>query len=134
MMFSRSPRFLSRKSLFLFLAPSLSLFFCLLFFLILGGHFLLQPGIAVKVPTSPFLLIGQESPYVVSITASPAPELYFQDQPVTLTQLHERLKHLQGPRNLIIKGDKGTPYQLLVEVITLGEEEGFSTILATNLS
>ncbi len=61
----------------LFVAPALQVALILIFFLLMSTTFMLQPGIAVEVPKSPFLLKPQRSPAVVSVTAPPLPALFF---------------------------------------------------------
>ena len=117
---------------FLFLAPALSTTLCFIFFLLIGGTLLLQPGIAVKVPRSPFLLIPQHDPRVVSITGSPLPSIYFDNQEVTLDELKKNLLSHGSTSSLIIKADRQAPYDLLVQVMTIGINCGFSVVLATS--
>ncbi|MCF7729696.1 MAG: biopolymer transporter ExbD [Chthoniobacterales bacterium] len=121
-------------SLFFFLAPALSTALCLIFFLLIGGTLLLQPGIAIKAPQSPFLLVPHHDPRVVSITGSPLPAIYFNNQEVSLDQLKNLLLSSGVKSSLIIKADQQAPYDLLVQVMTIGVNCGFSVILATSTS
>ena len=117
---------------FFFFAPALSTALCFIFFLLIGGTLLLQSGIDIKVPNAPFLLVPQHDPLVVSITGSPLPVVYFDNQEVTLEQLKTNLIAHGTARSLIIKADRQAPYDLLVQVMTLGINAGFSVVLATN--
>jgi biopolymer transport protein ExbD len=119
-------------SSFFFLAPALSTALCLIFFLLIGGTLLLQPGIAIKAPQSPFLLVPHHDPRVVSITGSPLPTIYFDNQEVSLEELKNRLISSNVKSSLIIKADQQAPYDLLVRVMTVGINCGFSVILATS--
>lgn len=119
-------------SSFFFLAPALSTTLCLIFFLLIGGTLLLQPGIAIKVPQSPFLLVPHHDPRVVSITGSPLPAIYFDNQEVTLEQLKNILLSSKVTGSLIVKADRQAPYDLLVQVMTVGINCGFSVVLATS--
>ncbi|KAB2643826.1 MAG: biopolymer transporter ExbD [Verrucomicrobia bacterium] len=119
-------------SSFFFLAPALSTALCLIFFLLIGGTLLLQPGIAIKAPQSPFLLVPHHDPRVVSITGSPLPTIYFDNQEVSLEELKNRLLSSNVKSSLIIKADQQAPYDLLVRVMTVGINCGFSVILATS--
>lgn len=116
---------------FFFLAPTLSVGLCLIFFLLIGGSLLLQPGIAVKVPQAPFLLVPHHDPYVVSITGSPLPTIFFDNEEVSLEEFQAKLTDRDAHGSLIIKADQKAPYDLLVQVITIGINKGFSVILAT---
>jgi biopolymer transport protein ExbD len=117
---------------FFYLAPGLSTVLCLIFFLLIGGTLLLQPGIAIKVPESPFLLVPHHDPRVVSITGSPLPAIYFDNQEVSLEEFKKVLQSSEVKSSLIIKADQQAPYDLLVQVMTVGVNCGFAVILATN--
>ena len=119
-------------SSFFFLAPALSTTLCLIFFLLIGGTLLLQPGIAIKVPQSPFLLVPHHDPRVVSITGSPLPAIYFDNQEVTLEEFKKILLSSTAKGSLIIKADQQAPYDLLVKIMTVGINCGFSVVLATS--
>jgi biopolymer transport protein ExbD len=117
---------------FFFLAPTLSTGLCLIFFLLIGGTLLLQPGIAVKVPQAPFLLVPHHDPCVVSITGSPLPTIFFDNQEVSLEEFQQKLIARDIHGSLIIKADRQAPYDLLVQVMTVGINHGFSVVLATS--
>ena len=117
---------------FFFLAPALSTTLCFIFFLLIGGTLLLQPGIAVKVPQAPFLLVPHHDPRVVSITGSPLPAIYFDNQEVSLEELKKNLLSSGAVSSLIIKADRQAPYDLLVQVMAVGINCGFSIVLATS--
>ena len=55
----------------MFIAPSLNVVLLLVFYIVLSTSFLLQPGVMVSVPDSPFLLAPQRDPLIVSIVAVP---------------------------------------------------------------
>src|SRR6202795_1745258 len=100
----------------LYVFPLLCLFFLLIFFFILSSNFVLQPGISVSVPFSRFTLGPQPNQQIISIPGGPAPAIYFRDQKITLGQLGPALdaaKH-EG-RSIIIKADRLTPYEMVVE-------------------
>lgn len=117
---------------YFFLAPVLSTSLCFLFFLLIGGTLLLQSGIDIKVPKAPFLLVPQHDPRIVSITGSPLPLIYFDNQQVSIDELKKNLLSLGTTGTLIIKADHQSPYDLLVKVMTLGINAGFSVVLATS--
>ncbi|MGH8045674.1 MAG: ExbD/TolR family protein, partial [Chthoniobacterales bacterium] len=100
---------------------------------LLGGGFLLQPGVAVKVPDSPFLLAPQRDPLVVSITGAPSPAIYFDNHITDTATLDIGLAtHNGGARTLIIKADRRAPVDLLVQVTNIAVMHGFSVVLATS--
>ncbi len=105
----------------------------LLLFLLVAGGFLLQPGIAVKVPDSPFLLAPQRDPLVVSITGEPMPAIYFDNQRMEASALDAALARIQGrTRTLIVKADRQAPVNLLVQVANSAVTRGYSVVLATS--
>lgn len=116
---------------FLYLAPMANVILMLLFFFMLSTSFLLQPGVEVRVPPSPFLLVPRGTPQVVSITGAPQPAIYFQDEEVTGEELRTLLSQAtQKGRTLILKADETTPYAKISEVMNLALDLGYSTVLA----
>ncbi len=105
----------------------------LLLFLLLSGGFLLQPGVAVKVPDSPFLLAPQHDPCVVSIIGEPIPAIYFDNRRTGIQEFGASLAAIHGnARTLIIKADRRAPVDLLVQVVNAAVTHGFSVVLATS--
>lgn len=127
----RLPRCKGAGSPFLLLAPALATLLGLVFFLLLGGYFLLQPGVSVKVPDSPFLLLPQHDPRVVSVTGSPLPQIYYENGVVTPDELEAALRKARKAGSLIIKADRLAPYDLLMQIMTIGVRCGFTVVLAT---
>jgi biopolymer transport protein ExbD len=115
----------------LLFAPALSVLLCLVFFLLLGGYFVLQPGVVVRVPDSPFLLLPQHDPRVVSVTGSPLPQIYYENGVVSAAELESALRNSHRTGSLIIKADRLAPYDLLVQIMTIGVRCGFNVVLAT---
>ncbi|MEO8205132.1 MAG: biopolymer transporter ExbD [Chthoniobacterales bacterium] len=126
----RSPQ--PRQSL-LYLAPFISIGMILLGLLPLCTSFLLQPGIAVNVPLSPFLLLPQQDPEIVSITATPVPTVFFANEEVAPNDLGSHLDQHKGQsRTIIIKADRKAPLELVVKVINQVIQRGYSVVLATS--
>jgi biopolymer transport protein ExbD len=113
------------------MAPALAVLLCLVFFLLLGGYFTLQPGIELKVPDSPFLLLPQHDPLVVSVTGAPLPQIYFDQRVVTPAELAEQLHAGRRAGSLIIRADRLAPYDLLLKIMTIGAECGYTVVLAS---
>ncbi len=103
----------------------------LIFFFLLSGTFLLQPGISVDVPRSPFVLSPQRNPRVVSITSAPAPAIYFENSRLTAAELASRLANRSEDTTLIIKSDRSAPVELVVEVSNVAIAAGCTVVLAT---
>ncbi|MEI6340004.1 MAG: biopolymer transporter ExbD [Verrucomicrobiota bacterium] len=117
----------------LFLAPALGLFLILLFFLMVGTTFMLQPGISVSVPRSPFLLSPQRNPRIISITSPPLSAVFFENQETDLSALRGKLQRIRGrSQTIIIKADKRALYETISSVMNLALELGFPVVLATS--
>ena len=115
------------------LIPLVNVCFLVVIFFALSSRFMLQPGLAVTLPVSSFMLTPQEEAPIVSITAAPVGAIYFSDEKVTLDELRTRLagRRARG-RSLIVKADRSTPYDTLVQVMNAGLSQGFSIVLATD--
>ena len=113
--------------------PLINVMFLVLLFYALGSRFLLQPGMAISLPTSSFTLTPSHEPQLVSISAAPVPSIYHGDRRVALDELGPRLAAVSSKdRSLVIKADRNTPYDLLVRVMNVGLQQGFSIVLATS--
>jgi len=112
--------------------PLINVLFLVVIFFAVGSRFVLEPGMAVSLPVSNFTLTPQTSPQIVSITAAPVPSIYHADGKITLAELGPRLEERrEAGRSLVIKADRSTPYDLVVRVMNVGLEHGYSVILAT---
>ncbi len=117
----------------LVLVPLVDVAFILIFFLLLSSNFVLQPGIAVTLPFSRFALGPQPNEQIISITGGPSPAIYFRDQKATMEQLGPLLDAAKKEgRAIIIKADRTTSYDTVVQVTNLALEHGISSVaLAT---
>jgi biopolymer transport protein ExbD len=113
----------------LVMVPLLDVVFLLVFFLLLSSHFILQPGISVSMPFSRFSLGPQVNQQIISITGGSPPVIYFRDQRVSLDQLGPMLDAAkrQG-QSIIIKADRLTPYQTVIEVTNAAIEHGLTSV------
>ncbi|HEY6205289.1 MAG TPA: biopolymer transporter ExbD [Chthoniobacterales bacterium] len=118
----------------LLIIPLLDILFLLVFFLLLSSNFVLQPGIAVSMPFSRFTLGPQINQQIISITGGAAPAIYFREQKVTLEQLGPLLDTARTRSNsLIIRADRFTPYEMVVQVANAALEHGITSVaLATS--
>lgn len=117
----------------IFVAPALDVVLILIFFIVLSTSFLLQPGVAVSVPDSPFLLAPQRDPQVVSVTAAPTSSVYFENQQVSFETLRNRLESQHGRRRtIVIKADRLASFELITRVMTVSLELGYPTVIATS--
>jgi biopolymer transport protein ExbD len=111
--------------------PFLDVVFLMIFFLLLSSNFILQPGIAVNVPLSKFVLAPPVKYQIVSLTRGTA--VYFRDQKVAVDDLGPQfdLARKEG-RSIIIKADRQTPYEMVMRVANLALEHGVPSVsLAT---
>lgn len=117
----------------IFVAPALDVVLILIFFIVLSTSFLLQPGVAVSVPDSPFLLAPQRDPQVVSVTAAPTSSVYFENQQVSFETLRGKLGSQHGRRRtVVIKADRLASFELIARVMTVSLELGYPTVIATS--
>jgi biopolymer transport protein ExbD len=117
----------------LMVVPAIDVVFLFIFFLLLSSNFILQPGIAVSLPFSRFMLGPQQNQQIISITGGAVPAIYFRDQKITLNQLGPLLDEARREnRSIIVKADSYTPYDLVVAVTNAALEHGIPSVaLAT---
>jgi biopolymer transport protein ExbD len=117
----------------LVLFPLVDVAFLLMFFLLLSSNFILQPGISLSLPFSRFTLGPQLNQQIISITGGSVPAIYFRDQKITMEQLGPLLDAAKREnRSIIIKADRGTPYDAVMAVTNAALEHGISSVaLAT---
>jgi len=115
----------------LLIFPFLDIAFLMIFFLLLSSNFILQPGIAVTVPFSKFMLAPQVKYQIISITTGAT--VYFRDQKTSIDDLGPQLEIARKEgRSIIIKADRYTPYETVIRVANLALEHGVSSVaLAT---
>ena len=109
--------------------PLIDIVFLLIFFTLLSSNFILQPGLAISAPATPFLLGAQRNQQIISITGGAVPAIYFRDQKVSLDSLGPLLDDAKREnRSIIIKADRQTPYELVVTVTNAALEHGISSV------
>ncbi len=113
------------------LVPVVDVVFLLLVFFLLGTTFVLQPGIQVRMPVSPFLLGPVANPKIISITAPPHSRIYFENREVGLEQIPSLLEGLGETASILIKADYNTSYDLIMKVSSACLEAGHTVVLAT---
>lgn len=113
------------------LAGTVTVVLLIVYFLLLSTSFLLQPGVAVELPPSKFLLPAMQDPLVVAITGNPGAAIYFEDRAVEPEQLVARLEARRtASRQVVIKADGDAPNSLVARVTELALANGFSVALA----
>jgi biopolymer transport protein ExbD len=115
------------------IVPLINVLVLVLLFFTLSSSFVFQPGISVVPPASSFLLGPQRNPQIVSVVSTPATNIYFRDQKMTMDQLASSLDEPGlADRTLVIKADRHTGYNVVMRIINLGLERGFSVVLAAS--
>lgn len=115
------------------IVPLINVSFLVVLFFALSSRFVLQPGLAVRLPVSTYTLAPQENAQIISLTGAPLSSIYFHDERVSLEELGRRLAAAPARgRTLILKADRATPYEFVVEVMNLGLGHGYSLVLATD--
>ena len=103
----------------------------LLFFYVLGSSFTLQPGISVTLPPSEFNLPPQSNARLITVQPGPPIRIFYQDQPVTAEELGRQLAAYKGsPKTVILRADKGTPYESVMGVLQQALRLHYSVALA----
>lgn len=114
------------------IVPLINVMFLVVLFFALSSRFLLQAGLSVSLPTSSFVVTPQRQPQLVSIAATPVLSLHHGDRRISLEELGPRLAEVAGKeRSLVIKADRAVPYDLVVSVMNIGLQHGYSIVLAT---
>jgi biopolymer transport protein ExbD len=115
-------------------APTFCVLALLLFFFIFGHSFVVQPGIAVVTPPSPFIVAPASGAVVVTIVSGASPQIFFQDRPMSLAEFDLALQNTPdaASRTLIIRADKGTSYDTVLAVANRAIEHHFSVVLASS--
>jgi biopolymer transport protein ExbD len=94
---------------------------------------MMQPGVAIELPASRFLLPAMQDPLVVSVTGGPGATIYFEDRMVDAAQLGGRLEARRtASRQVVIKADTDAPLALVAAVTELALERGFNVALAAS--
>ena len=113
--------------------PLVNVLFLVLIFFALSSRFVLQPGLAVSLPSSQFALAPQKNAHIVSVTSAPTAGVYYRGEKINVADFGARLAAGRTQdRSLIIKADRHTPFDLVVQIMNEGLKHGFSLILATN--
>ena len=109
--------------------PLIDIMFLIVFFLLVSSHFVLQHGVSVSLPFSRFVLGPQLNQEIISITGGASPAIYFREQRVTLQQLGPMLDTAKRDgQSIIIKADRLTPYELVVQVTNAALEHGITSV------
>ena len=114
------------------IVPLVNVLFLVVTFFAMSSRFVLQPGMALTLPASSFTLAPRDHAQIVSIVSAPVPAIYHRHERVTTEELRQRFAASgEKERSVIIKADRGTPYQLVMEITNDALKLGLSVVLAT---
>ena len=117
----------------LFIVPLMDLVLLFLLLFIVSSTFLVNPGISISLPSSKFTLGPERNPLIVAITANPIPSIFFRDRQVSLEELGGEFDQDRATdRSIIIRADRMAPQGVVVEVMNLCLDHGYSVALATS--
>jgi biopolymer transport protein ExbD len=113
--------------------PVINVLFLVVIFFAMSSRFVLQPGLAVNLPGSAFTLEPRPNAQLVSVISAPTPTIYHRNRKVGISELAEQLRHsAKEDRSLIIRADRGTPVETVMQIMNEALGQGFSVVLATN--
>lgn len=105
------------------LVPLLDSIFILIFFFMFAlSTMVKRNGLAVALPKS---VAGKKVSEKTTLSVKQDGSLYWNDQPIPQSQLSDRLKDfkLTSPEvSLVIRGDKGTPFENIVRILDQAEK------------
>lgn len=117
-------------------APVVDTFALAAIFIMLSSSFVLQQGISVAPPFSPFRMGPVKNPQVIAITAGQPALIFFRNQKVSLEQLKENLDLMtvdsRDGTTLVITADRTVRYDEVLQITNACIELGFEVILATS--
>lgn len=113
------------------LIPMIDVIFQLVVFFMVSSTFILTPGIALELPDS-----TTAEPVVISrliVTIVSEDELYLNDELSSVSSLGDMLDAMSDNssddiENVVIEGDRRASYSLMVEVLDILRESGFTGI------
>jgi biopolymer transport protein ExbD len=124
------------------LTPMLDVILLLLIFFILSSALVAQPGIRVDLPRGLLAAGYRSNEWITTIVLEPEskdkkerqPLIFFNDQLITLADMGSKLLEVNPKREsftLIIKCDRQVPQGVLIDIMNLAIQAGWSVILAT---
>ena len=117
----------------LLVLPFLNLLFILTAFTLLLTRFVGLPGVAVSLPTSPFLTAPDHSALGINLTASPTPSIFLNDQRLSTEELARALAEVPPPRRtVVIRADRRVPFDFVAQVSGICMQHGFPVVLASS--
>ncbi|MGF1655788.1 MAG: ExbD/TolR family protein [Verrucomicrobiales bacterium] len=112
--------------------PMLNVALLLLAFFMLGSSFILQPGMALTLPSTTFTISPAQDVDFISIPATPGvPRIFLNDKPTTIEGLGALLDdRLEIRRSIIIRADRNARFGVVAEVADVVLQRGLSVAIA----
>ncbi len=113
------------------LIPMIDVIFQLVVFFMVSSTFIITPGISLEFPDSTTAEPVVMTNLIVTIVSED--ELYLNDELSSVSSLSEMLGSLPGSsseeiQNVVIEGDRRASYSLMVDVLDVLRESGFTGI------
>jgi len=114
--------------------PILNIFSLLLVFFLLGPSFVSQSGVSVDLPVTRFQIERQERSIVITVKPGDPPLLWLERQPVTLSQLGDKLDERRGSESapsatVLLQVDRSVPVEAQQKVAEMALLKGYQVIL-----
>lgn len=111
--------------------PLVNALFLVLAFFSLGSTFILQPGVRIELPSSPFGLQPDRNPLILSIVPGPRPEVWIKDRKFRIEDVPKVIAlNKSADPTVIIRADRLVPYHVVSELVNSVLAEGFRVVLA----
>ncbi len=120
------------RSGFLHFTPVLDVAVLLLIFFLLGSNFVLHSGVTVNLPGSTSRLPPLAESHLITITAGDPPRVFFNDEPVSLSSLQEKIGGEDRIKNVIIHADKLATFGLVLQISNTLLAAGYDVAFATD--
>ena len=120
------------RSGFLHFTPVLDVAVLLLIFFLLGSNFVLHSGVTVDLPSSTSQAF-HPSRNPISSPSPPAksPSIFFNEEPITLSTLQEKIGGEDRIRNIIIHADELATFGLVIRISNAVLDAGYNVAFAT---
>ncbi len=133
------PRLQPARPGVLLLAPVASVLLLALFYAGSGRALVVQPGVTLALPPSPFVVPPARGALVVSIVSGTAPRIFVGERAVSLDELDQALRQAAAAdaeepgtaaRTLLLRADRGVAYETVFAVAGKAVARRFTVVLA----
>jgi biopolymer transport protein ExbD len=120
------------------LTPLIDVVLLLLIFFVLSSSFVLQPGVTIRAPSG---LEGTRgvtgARYILAVTGSNPPLIFFNDQMMGRDRLTEQFKSLverEREAVVVLKADRNVPHGVVMEILNQALAQGLRMVVAAQES